>query len=82
MTANRGTLKAFQDGIYTALTGHARFATVAIVNCDDGDLESLLNQAVAKIAETSGKGGAYPSSPRPEVARAPRALVRRPGPAH
>lgn len=57
MIANRGTLKREQDSILTDLQANAFFDTVAMVCADDGDIESLVNQALLVIMEKGGKAG-------------------------
>lgn len=59
MIANRGTLKAFQDGCNTDLVAQAYFAPVGIIVADDGDLETLIERATAAINEKGGKMGAW-----------------------
>lgn len=59
MISNLGTLKAFQDGVYTDLNAEPFFDSVGKIVADNGDMETLIEQATAALLETGGKQGAW-----------------------
>jgi hypothetical protein len=57
MIANRGTLRTIQQEIHDALAAQSFFNDITLVMLDDGDVETLINRALAETQSKAGKTG-------------------------